>query len=99
MQQAPAAGPERVRVEPVAAAKLQSEKGGQGPGEQPAGRRSQELPPRPPENVREPVQSAPTAEARCIVTDTDNVVIYVGEITYRGDVVRLNIELIKRRRG
>ena len=62
-QQAPAAGPERVRVEPVAAAKLQSEKGGQGPGEQPAGRRSQELPPRPPENVREPVQSAPTAEA------------------------------------
>lgn len=42
--------------------------------------------------------SAPTAEARCIVTDTDNVVIYVGEITYRGDVVRLNIELIKRRR-
>ena len=42
--------------------------------------------------------NAPTAEARCVVTDTDNVVIYVGEITYRGDVVRLNIELIDRRR-
>jgi GntR family transcriptional regulator len=41
--------------------------------------------------------NAPTAEARCVVTDTDNVVIYVGEITYRGDVVRLNIELIDRR--
>ncbi|SED75538.1 GntR family transcriptional regulator [Rhizobiales bacterium GAS191] len=43
--------------------------------------------------------NAPTAEARCVVTDADNVVIYVGEITYRGDVVRLNIELIDRRRG
>jgi GntR family transcriptional regulator len=42
--------------------------------------------------------NSPTAEARCVVTDTDNVVIYVGEITYRGDVVRLNIELIDRRR-
>jgi GntR family transcriptional regulator len=43
--------------------------------------------------------NAPTAEARCIVTDADDVVIYVGEITYRGDVVRLNIELIDRQRG
>jgi GntR family transcriptional regulator len=43
--------------------------------------------------------NSPTAEARCIVTDADNVVIYVGEITYRGDVVRLNIKLIDRRRG
>ena len=38
--------------------------------------------------------NAPTAEARCVVTDADGVVIYVGEITYPGDCVRLNIELI-----
>jgi GntR family transcriptional regulator len=41
--------------------------------------------------------NAPTAEARCIVSDVDDVVIYVGEVTYPGDVVRLNIELIERR--
>jgi GntR family transcriptional regulator len=38
--------------------------------------------------------NAPTAEARCVVTDRKGVVIYVGEITYPGDYVRLNIELI-----
>lgn len=38
--------------------------------------------------------NAPTAEARCVVTDTSGVVIYIGEITYPGDYVRLNIELI-----
>jgi GntR family transcriptional regulator len=37
--------------------------------------------------------NAPTAEARCVVTDRDGIVIYVGEITYRGDCVRINIEL------
>jgi GntR family transcriptional regulator len=42
--------------------------------------------------------SAPTAEARCVVTDANDVVIYLGEVTYPGDVVRLNIELINRRR-
>jgi GntR family transcriptional regulator len=42
--------------------------------------------------------NAPTAEARCVVADADGVVIYVGEVTYPGDVVRLNIELIDRRR-
>ena len=41
--------------------------------------------------------NAPTAEARIVVTDGDEVVIYVGEVTYPGDVVRLNIELIERR--
>ena len=41
--------------------------------------------------------NAPTAEARCVVTDHDGVAIYVGEVTYPGDVVRLNIELIERR--
>jgi GntR family transcriptional regulator len=38
--------------------------------------------------------NAPTAEARCIVADKDDVAIYVGEITYPGDYVRLNIELM-----
>jgi GntR family transcriptional regulator len=38
--------------------------------------------------------NAPTAEARCVVADKNGVVIYVGEITYPGDYVKLNIELI-----
>lgn len=38
--------------------------------------------------------NAPTVEARCVVTDAEGIVLYVGEITYRGDCVRLNIELI-----
>ena len=38
--------------------------------------------------------NAPTAEARCVVADGSGMVIYVGEITYPGDCVRLNIELI-----
>ena len=43
--------------------------------------------------------NAPTAEARCVVTDAAGMVIYVGEITYPGDCVRLNIELIGGGRG
>src|SRR5262249_27775213 len=43
--------------------------------------------------------NAPTAEARCVVTDAAGVVVYVGEITYPGDCVRLNMELIGDRRG
>jgi GntR family transcriptional regulator len=38
--------------------------------------------------------NAPTAEARCVVTDADGVVIYSGDIIYRGDRVKLNIELL-----
>ena len=38
--------------------------------------------------------NAPTAEARCVVTDASKVVIYIGEITCPGDCVRLSIELI-----
>jgi GntR family transcriptional regulator len=38
--------------------------------------------------------NAPTAEARCVVADADGTIIYVGEITYPGEHVRLNIELI-----
>jgi GntR family transcriptional regulator len=38
--------------------------------------------------------NAPTAEARCVATDRHGTVLYLGEITYRGDVVRLNIALV-----
>lgn len=38
--------------------------------------------------------NAPTAEARCVVADDSGVIIYLGEITYPGDCVRMNIELI-----
>jgi GntR family transcriptional regulator len=38
--------------------------------------------------------NAPTAEARCVVADASGTVIYIGEITYPGDRVHLNIELI-----
>ena len=37
---------------------------------------------------------APVLEARCIVKDTDDRVIYAGNIVYRGDVVRINVELL-----
>ena len=43
--------------------------------------------------------NAPTAEARCVVTDRSGVVVYLGEITYPGDCVRLNIELMGPRRA
>ena len=38
--------------------------------------------------------NAPTAEARCVVADASGTVVYIGEITYPGDRVHLNIELI-----
>jgi GntR family transcriptional regulator len=41
--------------------------------------------------------NAPIAEARCIAADGLGVVLYFGEIIYRGDVVRLNIALLDRR--
>lgn len=37
--------------------------------------------------------NAPTMEARCVVIDEDGVAIYVGEIVYRGDSIRLSIDL------
>lgn len=40
---------------------------------------------------------APTAEARCVVTDDAGRVVYLGEIVYRGDCVKLDIELIGQR--
>ncbi|HLU18633.1 MAG TPA: GntR family transcriptional regulator [Pusillimonas sp.] len=38
--------------------------------------------------------SAPTAECRCIVTSDNDEVIYVGEITYRSDCIRLHMDLL-----
>lgn len=40
--------------------------------------------------------NAPTAEAHCVVTDDAGVLIYSGKIIYRGDRVKLNIELLNR---
>ncbi len=37
---------------------------------------------------------APVLEARCIVKDLNERVIYAGNIVYRGDVVRINVELL-----
>jgi GntR family transcriptional regulator len=38
--------------------------------------------------------SAPTAECRCVVVDENDVVIYVAEITYRSDCVKLHMGLL-----
>ncbi len=39
--------------------------------------------------------NAPTAEARCVVTDDQDVAIYVGEIIYRGDCIKFDFELLQ----
>lgn len=36
---------------------------------------------------------APTGEARWTILDADNVAIYVADITYRGDLIKLEIDL------
>ena len=38
--------------------------------------------------------NAPTAEAHCVVVDDQGVAIYVAEIIYRGDRVKLDIDLL-----
>ena len=43
--------------------------------------------------------NAPTAEARCVVVDDKGVAIYVGDIVYRGDCVKLDIDLMGGRAG
>jgi GntR family transcriptional regulator len=40
--------------------------------------------------------SAPIAECRCVVADENNVAIYVAEITYRSDCIKLFIDLLDR---
>ena len=37
---------------------------------------------------------APTAECRCVVIDEGGIAIYVADITYRSEVVRLHIDLL-----
>ena len=37
---------------------------------------------------------APTAECRCVVIDESGIAIYVADITYRSEVVRLHIDLL-----
>jgi len=37
---------------------------------------------------------APTAECRCVVVDGSGVALYVADITYRGEVIRLRIDLL-----
>lgn len=39
---------------------------------------------------------APTAECRCVVIDRDGVAIYVAEIVYRNDCVKLHIDVLAR---
>lgn len=41
--------------------------------------------------------NAPTMDARCVVIDENDVAIYVGEIVYRGDCIKLSIDLHGRR--
>ncbi len=43
--------------------------------------------------------NAPTAEAHCVVTDDQNVAIYVAEIVYRGDRIKFDIELMQNLTG
>jgi GntR family transcriptional regulator len=38
--------------------------------------------------------NAPTAEAHCVVVDDRGVAIYVGDIIYRGDRVKFDIDLL-----
>jgi GntR family transcriptional regulator len=43
--------------------------------------------------------NAPTVEARCVVVDEDEIAIYVAEIIYRADCVKLSINLYDDRPG
>ena len=38
--------------------------------------------------------SSPTAEAHCVVVDDQGTAIYIGEIVYRGDCIKLDIDLL-----
>lgn len=38
--------------------------------------------------------NAPIAEVRRVVTDADGTVVYLGELVYRGDVIKLEIDLL-----
>jgi GntR family transcriptional regulator len=42
---------------------------------------------------------APTAQCRCVVKDSHGVAIYVADITYRSDVIKLHIDLLANSRA
>ena len=42
---------------------------------------------------------APTADCRCVVIDEDGVAIYVADMSYRGDVVKLHVDLLSNGRS
>jgi GntR family transcriptional regulator len=46
------------------------------------------------EHLKVPL-SSPTAEAHCVVIDERGIAIYVGEIIYRGDFIKLDIDLLR----
>ncbi|MDE0993543.1 MAG: GntR family transcriptional regulator [Rhodospirillales bacterium] len=39
--------------------------------------------------------NAPTAEVHCVVTDENDVAIYVADIIYRGDCIKFDIQLLQ----
>ncbi|CAG2142689.1 GntR family transcriptional regulator [Cupriavidus numazuensis] len=43
--------------------------------------------------------SAPTAECRCVVIDQNGVAVYVADITYRSDCVKLSIDMLEGIKG
>jgi GntR family transcriptional regulator len=43
--------------------------------------------------------NAPTAECHCVVVDAQGIAIYVAEIIYRGDCVKLRIDLLDQARS
>jgi GntR family transcriptional regulator len=43
--------------------------------------------------------NAPTAECRCVVVDKEGTAVYVADIIYRGDCVRLHIDLLGKTRS
>jgi GntR family transcriptional regulator len=42
---------------------------------------------------------APTAQCRCVVIDAAGIAVYVGDITYRSDVIKLHIDLLANSRA
>ena len=42
---------------------------------------------------------AATVESHCVVVDAKNVAIYVADIVYRSDCIKLQIDLLRSERG
>lgn len=43
--------------------------------------------------------NSPTAEARCVVVDDAGIAIYIADIIYRGDCIKLDIDLLEKDRN